>query len=111
MQNGTLNQQATYWGAPVLDGYGSRSFAAPVLIKCRWEDRTGLTIYKNGEEINSRAVVYTDRDVALGGYLALGDYATTPTADPQTIASAYLVQDFKAIPSVDGKTILRKAIL
>lgn len=106
-----LNQEATYWGTPVMDGYGSRTFADPIPVKCRWEDRTGLTIQKNGEDINSRAVVYLDQNVELGGYLALGDYYTTPIPDPQDIATAYMVQDFKAITSVDGKTLLRKAIL
>lgn len=111
MLTDTLNQTATYWSAPVLDGFGTRTFAAPVLIKCRWEDRTNLRIYKNGEEINSRAVVYVGQEVQLGGYLVLGDHATTPVTDPQTLSAAYMIQDYKAVPSVDGKMFLRKAIL
>lgn len=109
MQRSIYTQTATYWSNPVIDGYGTRSFATPVLIKCRWEDRTGLTIQKEGELINSRAVVYPEQDVAIGGYLYLGD--ATTTADPQDLPTAYLVQDFKSIPSVNGRITLRKAIL
>ena len=109
MQKDIYTQTATYWSLPVIDGYGTRSFASPTLIKCRWEDRTGLTIQKEGELINSRAVVYPNQDVAIGGYLYLGD--ATATSNPQDLATAYLIQDFKAIPSVNGRVILRKAIL
>lgn len=112
MQDDVYIHTVTYWGAPVLDGFGTRSFAAPVLLKARWEDKTDLTIYKEGEEVNSRAVVYVPSNMAMGGYLAKGDYVTgTPVADPQTIATAYMVQEYKVIPSVDGAETLRKAVL
>lgn len=112
MQDEIYTQVATYWGVPVIDGYGTRSFGAPEKILVRWEERTGLSIYKNGEEINSRAIVYVQKRLAIGGTLALGDYAKcTTVTDPTTLESAYLIQDFKEVPSVDGSTILRKAFL
>lgn len=106
---GVFNQEATYWGLPTIDGFGTRTFATPVIIKCRWEDRTGLLIEKNGEEINSRAVVYPAVDIVKGGYLALGDF--TATENPQDEETAYMIQDYQSIPSVSGKQTLRKAIL
>jgi len=109
MQSDIYNQEATYWASLPMDGYGERSFAAPVLIKCRWEDRTGLRIQKEDEVVESRAIVYPQVDIAKGGYLYLGD--GTATADPQDLDDAYMIQDYRTVPSVNGKITLRKAIL
>lgn len=112
MQNDIFNRIATYWGPFILDGYGSRTFPAPVLVNVRWEDTTGFKIHKDGEDIYSHSIVYVKQAAAVGCYLALGDYVTgVPVTDPQTLSNAYLIQDYLEMPSVNGKTILRKAIL
>lgn len=102
-------QQATYWGSPTLDGYGTRSFASPITLYTRWEDRTDLIIVFEGERIPSKARVFTLVDVAVGGYLALGDQSAT--VDPTTLTAAYLIKVFDKTPSIDGTEFTRKAML
>lgn len=104
-----LTQVATYWGVPVIDSYGTRQFVAPVLIKCRWEDRIGFSIQKEGETIQSKAIVYPATKVEVGGYLMQGDQ--TATANPQDLKDAYIIQTYGEVPSVNGRTVLRKAVL
>ena len=111
-------QTAVYWGTPVDNGYGGKTFATPVDINCRWED-TVEKINRIGdrmeEEIVSRAQVYVTTDVQEKGYLYLGalaDLSTAQKADPTTITKAYMINIFDKIPVI-RKTdeFLRKAYL
>ena len=54
----TCTQTAVYWGTPVDDGYGGRTFADPVEISCRWEDKNQKLTASNGEEFISRSRVF-----------------------------------------------------
>ena len=111
-------QTAVYWGSPVEDGYGGKTFADPVEVSCRWEDiiesinRVGSRL---GEEIVSEAQVYITTDVEEQGYLYLGtldDLDSDEEADPTTIEKAYIIRRFDKTP-VLRKTdeFLRKAYL
>ena len=65
-------QTAVYWGTPVDDGYGTKTFADPVEISCRWEDIVDRINRVGGrleEEIISKAQVYVTQDVDERGYL------------------------------------------
>jgi len=111
-------QTAVYWGTPVDNGYGGKTFATAVEVSCRWED-TVEKINRIGdrmeEEIVSRAQVYVTTDVQEKGYLYLGalaDLSTAQKADPTTITKAYMINRFDKIPVI-RKTdkFLRKAYL
>lgn len=104
----TFPHVATYWGAPTLAGYGVYTFAAPVQVNCRWEDKNEEFINDQGNDEMSQAVVYLDTDVAPGGYLFLG---TSAVADPTTVDGAHKIKRFTKIPDVRAVNYQLKAWL
>ena len=104
-------QTAVYWGTPVADGYGGKTFADPVEISCRWEDRvekiSTITTSKLGEEIISKAQVFTTQDVEELGWLFLGDLDDLDSdeeADPMTVDGAYEIKRFDKTPAMRSTT-------
>lgn len=69
---GKLKQIATYWGSPVRGGFPGYTFAAPVLIKCRWEDRNEMFVGQDAQEEVCTAIIYADSDLDLDGFVYLG---------------------------------------
>ena len=63
-----LKQTAVYWSAPVDDGWGGQTFATPVEISCRWEDKTELIRADNGREMISSAQIHVDQDLDFEGF-------------------------------------------
>lgn len=102
-----LTQTATYWAPEALDAYGRPSFASPVALDCRWEDTTELFRDAQGREVVSKANVWLSQDVALGGFLLLGESAE---ADPRS-AGAYEIRNFEKTPELGGTEYERVAWL
>ena len=102
-----LVQDVTHW-VSTADGYGGYTFAAPVTLKGRWEDRAETFRDTRGEEATSDTVVYLDTDVAFPDYLFLG---ISTTADPQTLSGAHQVRQFRKIPNLRASAYERKAFL
>jgi len=97
-------QTLTYWGAPVTDGYGGWTFATPVEIQGRWEDKQELFINAKGEQALSRARVFVDQAVVNGGYLYSG---TSSATNPQLVDGAHRIEGFKGTPSMAANATLR----
>jgi len=108
MRDMGLNQVLTYWAPAGTDRFGAETFATPILIKGRWEDRTEQVRTPSGDEITSRSVVFVDRPLAIGGYLAKEDM--TVTNDP-TIAGALEIQSWAEVPDLRNVTAERRAYL
>ena len=121
-----LNQTAVYWGSPVENGYGGVSYADPIEISCRWEDKQQIIGTITGNQIigfqnMSRAIVYVDRDLDVDGWLMLGtlDDLTESSGDssgeyydPHQVAGAFIIKRFEKMPALHGTTnILRVAYL
>lgn len=112
-----LKDTATYW--PVItDGYGGFEFGAPVAISCRWEEVQEEFITPEGREEVSDAVVYVDRDLEVGGYLAQGDYSastsTTTTGEEPSFTppdSARPIKQFSKLPKLRYDEYLRTCYL
>lgn len=102
-------QIATYWGTPSQGGFGDVTFAPPVVIKCRWEDRTEEFTDGSGVERTSRAIVWTYKRLEDGGYLAQGDYSST--GDPTALYEAMEIKRSDEIPDLRGMHYERKAYL
>lgn len=101
-------QTATYWACTGVDSAGDRQFAAPTTLTVKWEDRSDIVIDQDGEEGRSRAVVYLGTDVGVEGYLFLG---SSVAADPRTVTGAYLIKEFRKVPTADANDFERRAVL
>ena len=101
-------QTITLWSA-LPDGYGGNTFAAPVLIKGRWEEKQVMYYNAQGDEVQSKAVVYLDTDAAIGDYIAQGDH--TGTAVATNFAGSFPVMQFRKSPDLRQHEYERKAIL
>lgn len=108
-----LVQTCVYWGTPAANGYGGYIYADGVEINARWEDRQEIFINAQGREDLSRAVVYVDTDVEVGGYLYLGELDDFDSSDPEPTenASAYMIKAFSKIPNLKGTDYQRKVWL
>lgn len=102
-----LLQDVTYWAPGVENIYGQAASSAPVLIKGRWQDKIQQVIGSRGEEVTSSAMVFVDRDVAVSGFLALGDL--TDQASPP--AGAREIQNYSSIPDLRTLGAEKKAYL
>lgn len=95
----TYHQKATYWANPVQGGFGGITFDAPIILDVRWEDRVEEFVTVEGAEMRSKAVVHTQQETDLGGYLMLGETADT---DPTAISGALKIQRSDQIPDLRG---------
>ena len=96
-----LRQTATYWAPSTPDGFGSRSYSAPVAVNCRWTQKQELFVDSAGKEVLSQAVVWCDTDVALEGYLYLG---TSTETDPSTLDGAFEIRQWEKTLSVKARS-------
>lgn len=105
----SYRQKATYWGTPVQSGFGGISFAAPIVIACRWEDKTEVFTDTSGVQRSSQAVVWTFDRLEDGGYLIQGDHRTV--SDPTSLDDALEIKRSDEIPDLRGLNYERKAYL
>ena len=109
MNTNDYRQPITIWNAPTITSGGKRTFATPIVSRCRWENRAERFIDNAGQETVSRAVVWVLQDVALDAYVAQGNYATV--TDPTTLANAFPVRSIFAIPDLRMSFIERRLFL
>lgn len=98
-----MPDSATYWGPGTPDGLGGFTWPAPVLITCRWEQKRELFRNDQGDDTVSAAVVFPDRDLAVGGYLAEGDHTSSPAP---TDAPSYQIRQRGANKNLSGSRVL-----
>lgn len=110
-------QKAVYWaqsGKP--DGYGRRSFAAPVEIDCRWVGKNRQVVNANGDVHVSDVTVYVDREMQMGDFLLEGelsdiwDSTQEVPGTPQQY-NAREVQEFRRTPNFRATEFLLEALL
>jgi len=114
---------AVYWGAPVEDGMGGKTFDSqyPIEIACRWEEMTQIVADAKGVESNSRAVVYVLQDLDEEGYLYKGtldslydlsESSAGALTDPTDFENTFVIKRFQKTPALKSTTqFLRKAYL
>lgn len=100
---------ATYWALTGVDGFNKPTYANPVTLACRWQNKAELVRTPEGREVVSASVIYPEYEVLVGGCLALGDQ--TATADPQTLAAANEIISVGSSPDLDDDYTLWKAWL
>lgn len=103
-------QTCVYWGNPVDNGFGGKTFDAPVELKCRWESKVMLsedkTYTKSGELVIPKSEVLLNQEVDENGYLYLGTLdelydsadSSGETLVPAEIQGAYVIKRIEKIP-------------
>ena len=120
--NRICEDTAVYWGTSNIIGPGNAMvFAAPIEIKCRWEDMTQLMMDAKGNRMTSRAVVFVLQDVDEEGMLFRGtledlydrlESSAGALDDPQEIDGAYFIKRFVKTPALSSTTsFVRSAYL
>jgi hypothetical protein len=112
--NRTLKQKAVYWGSPVNRGDNFFTYADPIEILCRWEEKTQLIKDWDGKgrEFECVAMVYVLQDLDRHGILMLGTLADLDSSgdssgdfyDPTLEPYAYEIKQFEKIPSLGSTT-------
>jgi hypothetical protein len=107
------SQTCVYWGSPVESGRGDRTYAEPVELACRWEEKTQVLFKTDNtaDQVSSRAIVYLTQDVEEKGMLYLGtleelydlngDSSSGVVDSPEDIAGTYMIRRFEKYPSLD----------
>lgn len=101
---------ATYWvSSGGLDAYGNYSTYTSQSIDVRWEDKTELYVMDDvGQELRSSAVVYTETEIEVNGWLYLGQSSET---SPKSQTGAKQVMKVNKIKSLKGNNIIYKIML
>ncbi len=109
-----LKQVAVYWQLSSLefDNYGQPIPTSPVEIKVRWEDVGEQFLDEKGTMQLSRAKVFVDRDVEVGGVLMLGGLESyTDEDNPKENENAWEIRRFEKLPTLSAKQFLRTVYL
>jgi hypothetical protein len=111
----TYTQTAVYWGNPKEDGFGGKTFDAPIEIKCRWEERQQVLTDAKGNIEGSRASVYILQDLDQQGFLYLGTLVgltTDQKNDPTKVEGAWVIKQFEKVSELGSTTnFIRKVYL
>ena len=105
-----LREDVTHWPVTGTDGYGGFTYGTPISLKGRWEDKNELFVTPENEEVMSSAIVYLNTDISPGDYLAQGDHATVPIANPTT-AGGRRIRNYGKVTDLRAVVALRKAWL
>jgi hypothetical protein len=106
-----LRQRAVLWTNTGTDHYGRNTFSSPVEILCRWEDQIGEFTGPRGETLTTKAMVYVDRDLAVGDIIRLGSLDSDAPETPDDVSDAWPVQAFSKLPDIKIRNYLRIAYL
>ncbi len=110
-----LRDWAVYWplSATELSAYGQPTYGTAIEIRCRWQDRQEEYFTPDNVRKISKAKVFVDRDVVVGGVLWQGQLIDVPTSltSPKKNAGAFEIQRFDKIPDLKYRKFLRKAYL
>ena len=117
-----LPQRCVYWGNPIEDGYGSKTYDPPIEIACRWEDMQQIIVEADGSQSLSRAVVFVSIDLDEDGLLWLGTlndlinlestWDSTGGIELSLVPKMHIIKRWEKTPALNSTTqFLRKAHL
>ena len=107
-----LKQKAVWWASTGFGNYGQPTVSTPVEIDVRWEDVGEEFLDKDGTIQLSRARVYVDRDVEIGGLLMLGELDSgVDEATPKNNDGVWEIRRFEKLPTLKATQFLRTCYL
>jgi len=95
----SLKQRAVLWTPNGVNRFGENTLAAPVEIRCRWEETTGERIDPQSGAIKSTGSIKVDRVIPVDSILWLGKLVDVPS-DPKDLRQ---VISFNQIPDIKGR--------
>ena len=107
-QKRSLRDDCTYWGPPILNEYGDRTYPSPGTMKCNWQEKAILFIDKSGAESHSHAVVLLAAEIEVGGRLYHG---TSTETDPNDQSGADVIRQVERTRTIRGDVVSFAAIL
>jgi hypothetical protein len=103
-----MKQTITYWAPSTTDVYGKKTYASPVALTGRWEEKQEIFRDKTGKDIMSKARIFLQQAVVIDGYLYLG---TSAGSDPTTVSGAWEIQAVGRMPDLRALRNLYVAML
>lgn len=103
-----MHETLTYWAPTGNTASGGTTFAAPVEISGRWQEKQDLFRDRNGIEQVSQAIAYVDRELADRGWLFRGASVAT---DPTAVVGATEIRAVQQSPALGNEYTLHKVIL
>ena len=105
-------QKAVWWQRDSTpDRYGRFTYADPVEIDCRWDDAMQDFVDPQGNIVQSKSVVYPDRELAVGDMLMEGEVDTNTPTDPRETEGPALVRGTAKTPNFRATETLYTAYL
>ena len=103
-------QTCVYWAKEGYDNYGKPLTDPPIQLTCRWQDMNEEFIDSEGTRQMSRAKVFVDQDVDVGGVLMLGVLGdVTDALVPKNNAGAWEIKRFDNMPNLKATEYLKTA--
>ncbi len=115
-----LKQWAIYWPPGSLNKYGEATPGDPIALRVRWDDTNEEQVDAKGQTFTTMSSVMVDRDLAVGGLLALstGTSEETVLQDAATIGDppveddrVHPIRKTSKNPNIKAKEFLRQAFL
>jgi hypothetical protein len=103
-----LKQDATYWAPTGRTATGALTFAAPVVMKTRWEGKVQVVTNNHGADKVSKSRAYFLTEVVSEGYLFEGISAV---ADPRQVAGALPIIAVSRVPDLRNNEELVTAFM
>ena len=98
-----LNQTAVYWAPLANDGWGGKTYAAPVEVAVRWTDKQEKFISGSGEEEVSRTVILAETDFEIDGRMLLASLIALDSAQDPNEEGAAVIKAFTKIPPTEPR--------
>lgn len=108
--------KATLWRVSGNDISGDQTYAAPISILVRWEERTVVFTNSAGQDEMASAILWTDLKLFEGEAVAKGTFTTTDPWDGTVLDSngnpiAREIQGFIEVPHLLTEQLERRAFL
>jgi hypothetical protein len=101
------HQKATVWVQIGVDRYGVPSYAEPIQIMCRWEDRETVYIGVDGRERRGQSIIYTPSKAAsVGDFIAQGHHT-----EASPVNGSFEVRSIRAIPNLSATAVEHRIVL
>lgn len=103
-----LRSRCTYWGPPLKNEFGDRTYPSPATLSCHWEEKAQLFIDRNGVQSHSHAIVLVESEVEIDGRLFFGE---SEEDNPDNETGSDTIRMVERVPTIRVDILTYKALL